>query len=65
VFEKLHQRLLDEMKINSWPIGFSIGVAVFIRQPDNEDEAMMLADKLMYKVKKGSKNSIQYQVITE
>ncbi|MEO6975330.1 MAG: GGDEF domain-containing protein [Gallionella sp.] len=65
IFEKLHQHLLDEMKINSWPIGFSIGVAVFIRQPKNEDEALMLADKLMYKVKNGSKNSIQYQVVAE
>ena len=65
LFEKLHQNLLDEMRLNSWPVGFSVGVAVFTTVPNSDDEAIMIADKLMYTIKHGSKNSIMYQVLPE
>jgi diguanylate cyclase (GGDEF)-like protein len=65
LFDKLHQLLVDAMKKKSFPIGFSIGVAVFMRLPKNADEALGIADSLMYQVKKSSKNSVKYDMITE
>lgn len=59
LFNQLHERLLEKMKIHSWPVGFSIGVAVFTSPPESEDEAIRIADRLMYKVKAGSKNRIE------
>jgi diguanylate cyclase (GGDEF)-like protein len=64
LFEKLHQRLLNEMHANSWPVGFSVGVALFSTPPRSADEALRLADEIMYKVKNSSKNRVMYEVIT-
>lgn len=63
LFDKLHQQLMNEMNQNSWPIGFSVGVAVFRHLPKNADEALGIADRLMYQVKKNSKNTIMYHEI--
>lgn len=65
LFDKLLQRLLSEMNQHSWPIGFSVGVAVFKRLPKHADEALGIADRIMYQVKKNSKNSVQYDEIAE
>ena len=65
VFEKLQKNLAQEMRKQSWAIGFSIGVAIFIRRPLNVDQAITIADKLMYAVKKGTKNDTVYQVVDE
>lgn len=52
---------LDNLAIcNKWPIGFSIGVAVFLSSPESSDEAIRQADELMYKVKHSGMNSIQF-----
>ena len=57
-FNELHQNL-DQLALhNGWPIGFSIGVAVFRHPPSNADEAMLCADRLMYRVKRSGKNNI-------
>lgn len=61
MFEKLRERLLHEVKERLWPIGFSIGVAVFRTAPPSVDEAVKLADELMYRVKKGGKNNILFE----
>lgn len=57
-FSELHKNLVELSVQSSWPIGFSIGVAVFRHPPSNADEAILCADKLMYRVKRGGKNSI-------
>lgn len=61
VFENLREALLKEAKKHGWPIGFSIGVAVFRTAPSSVDEAIKLADALMYRVKNGGKNSILFE----
>jgi diguanylate cyclase (GGDEF)-like protein len=63
LFKRLRGRLLHEMMDKGWPIGFSIGVAVFLG-PQDENNALHYADALMYKVKKGRKNSMLCEVIT-
>jgi diguanylate cyclase (GGDEF)-like protein len=61
VFENLREKLLTEVKERVWPIGFSIGVAVFRTAPSSVNEAVRLADTLMYRVKKSGKNSILFE----
>ncbi len=61
VFENLREKLLTEVKERVWPIGFSIGVAVFRTAPSSVNEAVRMADTLMYRVKKSGKNSILFE----
>ena len=58
MFKNLREGLLKEARERVWPIGFSIGVAVFRTVPSSVDEAIKLADALMYRVKNGGKNNI-------
>jgi diguanylate cyclase (GGDEF)-like protein len=62
-FDRLHQLLLQAMRDRGWPVGFSIGVAVFPVAPANENEAIKYADDLMYQVKNTHKNRVIYEVI--
>lgn len=61
VFNKLRKNLAMAMRQNNWPIGFSIGVISFDLPPANFDEAVKLADALMYQVKKSGKNNILFE----
>lgn len=61
VFDKLRGDLLHEMQKYNWPIGFSIGVVSFDAPVNNLDEAIRIADSLMYQVKKGGKNSVIFE----
>jgi diguanylate cyclase (GGDEF)-like protein len=57
-FERLHERLLCAMKDGDWAVGFSIGVAVFREVLPAFDDAMKLADSLMYQVKQSGGNRV-------
>jgi diguanylate cyclase (GGDEF)-like protein len=61
VFSKLKTNLAQAMQSYEWPVGFSIGVISFDLPPANFDEAVRLADALMYKVKKSGKNNILFE----
>jgi diguanylate cyclase (GGDEF)-like protein len=61
VMEKLHQKLMEEVGTHSWPIGFSMGVAIHRKPPATADEAIKFADKLLYCVKQSGKNDISYE----
>jgi diguanylate cyclase (GGDEF)-like protein len=61
VFDKLRKNLAMAMRQNNWSVGFSIGVISFDTPPSNFDEAIKLADALMYQVKKGGKNNILFE----
>jgi diguanylate cyclase (GGDEF)-like protein len=52
----LDSRLRDAMRINRWPVTFSIGGAAFRNAPRSADEAVEFADSLMYQAKKAGKN---------
>ena len=58
IFRELHQRLVEVAVRNRWQVGFSFGVAVFASPPAQLDEAVRIADELMYRVKAGGKNSV-------
>jgi diguanylate cyclase (GGDEF)-like protein len=57
-FARIRDELLKTATDNHWPVGFSIGVAVFEQACDNIDQALKQADRLMYSVKQGGKNDI-------
>lgn len=59
-FTELHGNLIAMAKKNRWPIGFSIGVAVFVEPNTNVEEAIKQADVLMYQVKRSGKNNIAF-----
>jgi diguanylate cyclase (GGDEF)-like protein len=56
--EQLQGRLLDAMKLNGWPVTFSIGVASYRVTPDDFDGLLKQADAVMYEVKHGGRNRI-------
>ncbi|WP_291994222.1 GGDEF domain-containing protein [Candidatus Accumulibacter sp. ACC003] len=60
-FTELHESLVKLAGTNSWPVGFSIGVAVFHHARANPDDALRYADGLMYKVKNSGKNNIFFE----
>jgi len=61
MFGRIHKDLVKSAADAGWPIGFSVGVAVFSAIPDTVDEALKVADSLMYRVKKSGKNNLLYQ----
>lgn len=61
MFGRIREELLRDGADGGWPIGFSIGVAVFSSVPSTIDEALKIADRLMYRVKKAGKNHIVYE----
>ena len=60
-FSGLHESLLELASLNHWPIGFSVGVAVFHNSAAGFEEALQCADSLMYKVKNSGKNRIIFE----
>lgn len=60
-FTGLHSSLLELASRNHWPVGFSIGVAIFHAPRLGTDEAIQYADALMYRVKKSGKNTVLFE----
>ena len=60
--EKLRGLLLDLSKERSWPVTYSIGLVTFEQAPKSTDDMIGEADKLMYSVKRGSKNNLEVGV---
>ena len=56
--DKIHKELLRTVTESHWPIGFSIGVAAFPALPGSIDDALKVADRLMYKAKNTGKNHV-------
>lgn len=61
VFGAMHERLVGVAARGRWPVGFSIGVAVFRTPPEDPDDALRVADELMYKVRQTAANSVLYE----
>jgi diguanylate cyclase (GGDEF)-like protein len=60
-FSKIQEELERAATDHNWPIGFSIGVALFPNSPPSLDEALKIADSLMYRVKQTGKNDVLCQ----
>jgi diguanylate cyclase (GGDEF)-like protein len=61
LFADMRERLIAMAAQHGWPVGFSIGVAVFHSPPEDAEDAIKLADALMYKVKSSGKNSLLFE----
>jgi diguanylate cyclase (GGDEF)-like protein len=60
-FARIHEELVRGTAETGLPVGFSIGVAVFTTVPPELEEALKIADNLMYSVKRSGKNSVVYE----
>ncbi|WP_319524372.1 diguanylate cyclase [uncultured Desulfosarcina sp.] len=60
---KLKSRLLSVVAENRWPVTFSIGMATYHSVPENVEETIRAADRLMYQVKHDGKNDIRHAVL--
>jgi len=63
LFPKLQEKVFQAARAENWPISLSIGVVVMQQAPASIDEAIKLADNLMYQVKKSGKNDIRTEII--
>jgi diguanylate cyclase (GGDEF)-like protein len=62
VIQKLHQQLSARMAEGGWTVSFSIGVITMNKaKPAGVDEALKLADTLMYEVKRSGKNALRHR----
>jgi GGDEF domain-containing protein len=50
------------MRLNDWPVTFSVGVLTCLETQISLDDLIKTADGLMYSVKKNGKNAISYAV---
>lgn len=62
VLTKIQQDIQVGMQQNNWPVTFSIGVLTCIQAPPTTSEIVRMVDDLMYAVKRGGKNAIQYSL---
>ena len=60
VIPRLQTALLEEMAQAEWPVTFSMGILTCNTAPPGIDEAIHLADQLMYKAKRIGKNCSEY-----
>jgi diguanylate cyclase (GGDEF)-like protein len=60
VMSNMQRELLKGMNENGWSVTFSIGVLTLNIPQLSVDEMLGRADQLMYMVKNGGKNNIQY-----
>ncbi len=60
VISRLQTALLSEMAAGKWPVTFSIGVLTCNMAPSGPQDAIHLADQLMYAAKRCGKNSIEF-----
>ena len=65
VLAKFQRDILAEMQQNNWPVTLSIGVLTCIDAPQAIEEVVRMVDGLMYSVKRGSKNGIEYATYTD
>lgn len=54
------QRLGEEMRLGGWPVTFSVGVVTCHAVPGSSEGLVRMADDLMYSVKLGAKDGVNY-----
>ena len=57
MFDTFRITLLQEMEKNGWPVSFSMGVVSCNSPRANLDDAVRIADSLLYQAKTGGKNA--------
>jgi diguanylate cyclase (GGDEF)-like protein len=62
VLDRLQETLLKVMQAHDWPVTFSLGVATFLRPPENVEDMVHTADQLMVAVKTHGKNRLYQEI---
>jgi diguanylate cyclase (GGDEF)-like protein len=65
IAERAQENMVKGMKVNHWPLTFSVGLSTCREELCTADELIQVADDLMYQVKRSGKNGILYQVIRD
>lgn len=60
---KIKLRLTEALALHSFPVGCSIGAVTFREPPASPDEAIRIADRVMYQAKSQGKNAIVFQTV--
>ena len=63
VLDKLLTTLTRSMRLNHWPVTFSVGVVTFLNAPESVDQMVQRADEIMYSVKQTGKNHLRQEEI--
>jgi diguanylate cyclase (GGDEF)-like protein len=63
VLDKLLTTLSRSMRLNRWPVTFSVGVVTFLSPPESVDHMVQRADEIMYSVKQAGKNHLRQEEI--
>ncbi|MCW8985548.1 MAG: GGDEF domain-containing protein [Thermoanaerobaculales bacterium] len=64
VIGKIRANIVSTTNDGGWPIGASIGAAVFLTPPQDPNEAIARADDLMYQAKKSGKNQTVFSEVS-
>lgn len=65
VIAKIRSKLKFAMEEKLWPVTFSMGVLSCTVKDHTIEDILRQVDALMYNVKKGGKNSVQYEILGE
>jgi diguanylate cyclase (GGDEF)-like protein len=60
----IQNRLLQGCAASGWPVTFSLGVVTFLRPPLAIEEAITVADELMYRAKKDGKGCVVHELVS-
>lgn len=60
---KIKLRLTEALALHSFPVGCSIGAVTFREPPASPDEAIRIADRVMYQAKNQGKNAIVFEAV--
>ena len=63
VLDKLLTTLTRSMRLNRWPVTFSVGVVTFLNAPYSVEQMVQRADEIMYSVKQTGKNHLRQEEI--
>lgn len=62
VLERVHTHLLRGVRVEGYPVTFSIGAVTFLVPPAEVEEMVRQADELMYEVNHHQKNGLRLEV---
>jgi PleD family two-component response regulator len=62
VVARLRRELQSAMKEGAWPITFSVGAVTFTSPPVSPEEAIRVADTLMYTAKRAERDRVIHAI---
>jgi diguanylate cyclase (GGDEF)-like protein len=63
VAEKIKEQLLALAARKRWPVTFSLGLVTYETVPENVEELIVEADRLMYQAKQSGKNALKHRTV--